>query len=269
VPTLVTTNALVLNRRPWSESSQIVCLISPDLGKLRAVARGARKVPSELGPAVEPITESQFVLSRSPRSDLAHVRAADVLEYFSGVKRSFVKVALASALCELVDRVVPEEVPQEGMYGRVRAALAGMEGAHERTAVNWLWRAAYELAGDIGYAMQFERCVRCGSESRPHPVFSAGEGGPVCGNCRGEAQLPWTPETQEVLRWIATAPLDQIPLRQIPKAQNRGIRTLFEEYFRWHIPNFDRLRWLDMLTITPPWSSPERQPKGGPPGLSG
>lgn len=257
--TLITTNAIVLNRRLWSESSQIVTLVTPDLGKLGAVARGARKIASELGPALEPITESEIVLSLSPRNDLAHVRSADILEHFPGVKRSLVKVALAGALCELVDRAMPHDEPNEPIYRHVRLALSGVEAADDRTAVNWLWRAAYELAADLGYAMQFDRCARCGSTDRPQPGFSAGEGGPVCAGCHTGAALSWLPDTPETLRWLAAAPPERVASRRIPKRVNRDIRLLFEEYFRYHIPSFDRLRSLDMLNLPPLSSPPQRQ----------
>ncbi len=258
MPTLITTDAIVLNRRLWSESSQIVTLVAHDLGKLSVVARGARKITSELGPALEPITESQVVFSRSSRGNLAHVRSADIIEYFPGVKRSLVKVALASALCELVDRAMPEDEPNEPLYEHVRTALLGMERAEDRLAVNWLWRAGYELAADLGYGMQFDRCVRCGSDEAPHPRFSLNEGGPVCRNCTAEFTRLWLPETQLALLRLRTALIeeahrDELFTRRITKPVNRDLRDLFEAYFRYHIPNFERLKSLDILTsLLPP-----------------
>jgi len=263
MPTLITTDAIVLNRRLWSESSQIVTLVAHDVGKLSVVARGARKITSELGPALEPITESQVVFSRSSRGNLAHVRSADIIEYFPGVKRSLVKVALASALCELVDRAMPEDEPNEPLYGHVRTALLGMERAEDRLAVNWLWRAGYELAADLGYGMQFDRCVQCGSLEAPHPYFSLAHGGPVCAACTAEGMQRWLPETQIALLRVRIAPLekaasDELFTRRISKRINRDIRSLFDAYFRYHIPNFERLKWLDILTSLPPPAPDDR-----------
>jgi len=255
VPTLVTTHALVLSRRPWSESSQVVTLLTPDLGKLRAVARGVRRLKSEVGPALEPITESEVVLSQSPRSDLAQIRSAEVEEFYSGLKRSLVRVALAGALCELADRAMPEEEANLPLYEHVRTALRGIERSDDRPAVNWLWWAALQLAADLGYAMQFGACVRCGSTELPHPEFSAAEGGPVCANCRAADRRAtdcraWFPETQRTLLRLAEVSAEELVSHRIPKQINREIRALLEEFFRFHIPGFDRLKSLDILTTS-------------------
>jgi len=250
MPTFLTTNALVLSRHPWSETSQIVTLLTPSLGKVGVVARGARKMTSEFGPALEPITEAQVVLSLSSRSDLANVRSADVEEHFPNIRRSLVKISLASALCELAERAVAEGEPNEPLYGHLRQGFAGMDQAQERLAVNWLWRAAIDVAADLGYGMQFDRCVRCRARNRPHPGFSSAEGGPVCPDCRAEGDQTWLAETQETLGRLAAELPDGVAGRRIRKRVNWDIRKLFEQYFRYHIPNFDRFRSLEMLADT-------------------
>jgi DNA repair protein RecO (recombination protein O) len=247
VPTLTTTNAITLGRRPWSESSQIVTLVTPGLGRLGAVARGSRKMTSDIGPAFEPITESEVVLSQSANNDLAQVRSADVIEYFSALKKSFVRVTLATALCELTSRALPEAEANEVAYEHLRMALSGIDGASDRDAVNWLWWFCLALASDVGYAPQFDSCVNCGTEERPHRWFSAADGGPLCDKCQGQHLRGWLPETQEALRRLLNAGRDQIETERIGKAVNREVRSLIEGYYRYHVPGFSALKSLDML----------------------
>jgi len=248
VPTLITTMALILGRRPWSESSQIVTMMTPDQGRLNAVARGARKLTSEMGPALEPITESQVILSQSPRSDMANVRSAEIVEHFAALRHSLVRVTVASAACEFAARALPEGEANPSAYDHVRTALAGIAATADRDAVNWLWRGLMDLAGDLGYAMQFDRCVQCGASDLPHPAFSVADGGPVCERCSAATMRPWLPETQAALIRLAAASAGAVGADRITKRVNRDIRGLVEEYFRYHIPGFDHLRSLDVLT---------------------
>ena len=257
--TLVTTYAIMLNRRPWSESSQIVTMLTPEHGRLGVLARGARKLTSGFGPALEPITESEVVLSLSPRSDLAHLKTADAVEFFGEAKRSFVRVTLAMALCELAGRVVPEGEANPAAYEHVRAGLAGIDRTGDRDAVNWLWWSALALAADLGYAVQADSCVHCGSADGPHRWFSAAEGGPVCADCGGTALRQWDGATQEGLRWLLHAAVADIGERRLDKPVNRELRRLVEDYYGYHIPNFSHLKSLDLLTsVSAPTADSER-----------
>jgi len=251
VPKVATTNALILGRRPWSESSQIVTILTPEIGKLGVVARGARKLKTGVGPALEPITESELVLSLNREGDLGHVRSAEVVEFFSSLKHSFVRVTLGNALCELVDRTVPEYEESTSVYRHLRTGLTGVDLAADRDAINWLWWTALALASDLGDGLQFDECVCCGNAERPHPWYSVAEGGPVCGNCDVHAKQRWLVDSQDVLRWLSHASRDNVADRRISKKTNGDIRSLIERYYRYHVPNFDHLRSLKLLTADP------------------
>jgi len=203
-----------------------------------------------VGPALEPMTESQVVLSIPAHGDLAQVRSADVLEYFVRLKASFIRVTLASALCELAGTALPEAEANAPAYSHVRVALAGIDGASDRDAINWLWWFALALAADVGYALQADSCISCGSDERPHRWFSTAEGGPVCAACPGQHMKPWMADTQETLRWLLHSEPERIEERRIGKSVNREMRSLIENYYRFHVPGFRSMKALDMLADT-------------------
>jgi DNA repair protein RecO (recombination protein O) len=248
VPDLATTTGIILNRRPWSESSEIVTILTPDLGRIGAMARGSKRQKSGVGPALEPITESQIVVSLSTTGGLSHIRSAEVQEYFARAKSSLVRVALASAVCELAARALPEDEPNPAAYTHVRLSLSRIDVSEDRDAVNWLWWGILAIVGDIGYGFDAASCIHCGNVDTPHRWFSPAEGGPICGNCTGENLRAWMPDTQEALSWILTAPEADIASRRLSKRVNNDIRELLEDYLRYHVPHFDHFRSLDLLT---------------------
>ena len=248
MPEIITTTGIVLSRRDWRESSRLVTFIAPDTGRLRAVARGVRKLTSGVGPALEPVTESEIVFSTSARSDLAQIRSAEVMEYFGSLRRSFIRLALASALCELVEGTLPEAEPAAEVYEHLRDALVHIEAADDGHAVNWFWRSLVLLATDIGYAVQFDSCSVCGAETDDLTGFSLAEGGPVCSECEAAGYRSWQPETLATFRWLMTASDEELTRHRLKKETNREVRRLLESYFRYHIPDFHHLRSLDILS---------------------
>ena len=53
---LVKTSAITLKSRKWGEADRIVTFYAKHLGKIRGVARGARRLKSRMGAALEPLT---------------------------------------------------------------------------------------------------------------------------------------------------------------------------------------------------------------------
>ena len=51
---LVKTQAIALKSLKWGEADRIVTFYAKQLGKIRAVARGARRPKSRMGAALEP-----------------------------------------------------------------------------------------------------------------------------------------------------------------------------------------------------------------------
>ncbi len=81
---LYKTVALVLRRIPLGEKDKILTLFSRDLGKLRAVAKGARKPTSKLSGASEPLLLLRASLAEGSSLDV--LSEAEVREAFPKLK---------------------------------------------------------------------------------------------------------------------------------------------------------------------------------------
>ena len=77
--------ALTLKTAPLAEADLLVTLFTRERGKLRAVARGARRVSSKLIGHLEPLT--QVRLSMAQGRNLDYVNQAQVIDGFSDLKQ--------------------------------------------------------------------------------------------------------------------------------------------------------------------------------------
>ena len=176
-------DAVVLGRRDLGETDRIVELYSREFGRLRGVAKGARRPRSRLAGALEPSTLGTLVFFDTGRSDLVRVDHFDVLEPFVRVREDLVRLGAAAWTLESVTRLTAERDPQPALFGLMVRALRAMAGRArpERAAACFALRAM-DL---IGQRPRLDRCVGCG---RGHPFPDAGldvtAGGLVCGECR-------------------------------------------------------------------------------------
>ena len=77
---LVKTQAITLKSLKWGEADRIVTFYAKQLGKIRAVARGARRPKSRMGAALEPLTLCDLNLFEKSGDTLYRVSQVDLIE---------------------------------------------------------------------------------------------------------------------------------------------------------------------------------------------
>lgn len=187
---LYNVSALVLRRIPLGEKDKIVTLFSREFGKLRAVAKGARKPTSKLAGATEPLVLLRASLAEG--SGLEILSEAQVRESFPLLKNDYGRFLRATYACELLDKVTEERDPHPESFDLLLSTLFILQRAVQPdTALH-----AYELQllAQIGYEPQLHACIRCESffeKDNPPVGYSSARGGALCIACteflRGEA----------------------------------------------------------------------------------
>ena len=79
---LIKTTAITLKSRKWGDADRIVTFYTKEMGKIRAVARGARRMKSRLGAALEPLTICDLNLFEKSGDSLYRVSQVDLVEPF-------------------------------------------------------------------------------------------------------------------------------------------------------------------------------------------
>jgi DNA repair protein RecO (recombination protein O) len=94
--------AVIIRHSDYGEADRLLTLYSRQQGKLRALAKGARKVTSRKAGHLEPFTHVSLQLARS--RDLPIVTQAETLEAFLSLRKDLILTGHASYILELVDR---------------------------------------------------------------------------------------------------------------------------------------------------------------------
>ena len=99
VPRRYTTDAIVLSRFDLGEADRVLTLITPGIGKLKAIAKGIRKPTSRIGGSLEPFAELQVALARGRTFDV--VTQVSVGHAWLNLRDSLRSAATAWYLAEL------------------------------------------------------------------------------------------------------------------------------------------------------------------------
>jgi DNA repair protein RecO len=115
------TEGIVLRARPFGEANRRVTLLTPDLGRVTAHARGVRKLQAKLAPALQPYTCARVTLVRGQGS-WRLTGAREQCNAYYAVRPDRQRTALVARLASLAERLVQGQQPEEACYQALREA---------------------------------------------------------------------------------------------------------------------------------------------------
>lgn len=210
------TEGIVLRARDLSEADRIVTIITPNRGKVRAVAKGVRRMNSKKAGHLEPFCRCALLMAQGRELDI--VAQAETLEAFAHLRASLDLLGPAFYLAELVDSFAEEGGESRGLYDAFVAALVGLEHGADADAVS-RWFELFVLTLN-GLAPSWSACAGCDAPIEPNTpyVFSGDRGGLLCPACRQLDPLAQPVEiaTVKTLRLLAREPLSRIVQVRLP-----------------------------------------------------
>ena len=123
---LVKTQAITLKSRKWGEADRIVTFYAKQLGKIRAVARGARRPKSRMGAALEPLTLCHLNLFEKSGDTLYRVSQVDLIEPFVRFREDLTMMAAAARMVNVVGAVTPDGDPDPNLFDTLEQGLRSL-----------------------------------------------------------------------------------------------------------------------------------------------
>lgn len=222
------TEAIILRRSDFGEADRLLTLFSRDFGKIRAIAKGARKPQSRKTGHVELFMRSRFLLAEG--RDLHIITQAELVEAYTALRADLVRTTYASYACELLDRFTTENDRHVDMYDLLSEALGWFA-----TAADVLLAArVYELRllGMAGFRPQLHECLSCREPIQEQDQFFSAElGGLLCPNCRAQdgRSVPVTAVAVKVLRYLQTRSWEVISGLQLKRPLHRELENLLHQ----------------------------------------
>jgi len=251
VPRRYTTEAIVLSRFDLGEADRVLTLITPSIGKLKAIAKGIRRPTSRLGGSLEPFAELTVALARGRTFDV--VTQVSVGHAWLALRDSLESAATAWYLAELADRSLEERHAAEPLYALLRRAYELLDaGMAPGRVARW-----YEmhLLDELGMRPEVDRCVECDR------VLDAGEqfrwvpplGGVVCERCPGppHARTGLGLDALKVLKAYQRLDIEALAELRLSADVEREVETALREFVRYALERDARsLAFLDEVRAT-------------------
>lgn len=147
-PRMYAVEGVIIKRRNSGESDRILTIFTKEKGKITAIAKGIRRIPSRRAGHVEVFSHVRLMLHRGKTWDI--VTEATSLGRFE--KESLSRVSAGYYLCELIDKMTPDEEVSPYLFDLLLHSLSAVfEEKGEEQRVNIIHVFALELLWTLGF----------------------------------------------------------------------------------------------------------------------
>lgn len=192
-------DAVVLRHSDYGEADRLLTLYTRELGKTRALAKGARKIASRKAGHIEPFTHVKLQLAKG--RDMLIVTQADTVEAYQPLRDDLILTSHASYVIELLDRFTYQDETENSVIFRLLTETLARLASK---ADPWLIIRYYEmrLLDHLGFRPQLFECANCRREILAEDqFFSYSAGGVICPRC-GQGLRNVKPISVETLKYL-------------------------------------------------------------------
>jgi DNA repair protein RecO (recombination protein O) len=178
------TTAIVLRSVDFSETSSVVTLFTRDFGKIRALAKGARRPKGPFESALDLLCLCRIVFLRKSSDALDLLTEAKLERRFRPPGGNLSNLYAAYYVAELLNELTDDYDPHSELFDAADRTLAALRTSSAVAPV--VLRFELTTLHLLGHLPALETCAECGKEVKPlgRVPFSQLAGGVLCQECR-------------------------------------------------------------------------------------
>ena len=236
---------IVLSEVDYKESSKIINVLTEEIGIVGMVARGTKKVRSNLSSVTSKLTYGYFHIEYK-ENGLSTLIEVDVSNNFRNIKRDIGMMSYSLYLLELAMQVYKHESNKE-IYNLLIASLNKIDEGFDYKVITNIFEL--KMLDFLGIRPVVDECVNCGSKVDIVTVSSY-RGGYLCKNCaQGEKIV--NIKTIKLLRmfyYVDISKIEKLDVSQnIKKELSQFIYDYYDRYSGIYLKSRDFLQNLERI----------------------
>lgn len=225
--------AIVLRSYPLHEADLLVTFFTRAEGKVKGVAKAAKKSRKRFGGALEPLTAVRLYYDDREGKELARIDSCDVLASPLTNAVDYPRAVALGHVAELLDELLPDREANDAMFRLSLAVLAHLQGGTIWLPVTYfdLWTVRL-----VGFLPELTECIVCGAALDGRRAFyHALADGLMCEDDKRLASSELTVDSRRLALEMFRAPLDRFEGEDWPKQRGADLRKFLLQIIERHI----------------------------------
>jgi len=234
---LYRTRGIVLRSFNLSETDKLVTFMTEHFGKVKCVAKAARKIKSRFMGSLEPMSYIHLIYFGKENQQLRRLNHADIIQSFQTVREDFQKLYTGIYMNELVDAMAPEGHREKDIF---QLLLDSLRALQDQNNLDPLYRMfEIRLLSLSGYRPELNHCTVCRSTKTGNGWigFSYNKKGIVCGTCMSAngPEIKFTTGTLNYLKKMLTLDIKCSGRLKFPKGMDEEVAKVTHRLILAHV----------------------------------
>lgn len=225
--------AIVLRSYPLRESDLLVAFFTRAEGKVRGVARAAKKSKRRFGGALEPLTYVRVWYEDRERQELARVDSCEVLESPLADRVDYPRAVALGYVAEVLEQLLPEREANDAMFRLALSVLGQL-----RAGAIWMPLTYFDLwvVRLTGLLPELGICIACGTALNGHRAyFHPLADGLMCAADKRLASSEMSKESRMLAAEMFRAPIEQFAGAPWPRQRAAELRKFLAQRIELHL----------------------------------
>ncbi|MGE5322681.1 MAG: DNA repair protein RecO [Actinomycetota bacterium] len=225
--------ALILRTYPFHEADLLITLFTRVEGKVRGVAKSAKRSKRRFGGALEPLTHVIAHWEDKEKQELARIDSCEIISSPLTDEVTYPRLVGLSYLAEVIDQLLPDREPSDEIFRLTLAVVRQLLPDSIWMALTYfdLW-----IVRLIGLLPDLNECVVCGatlngSRAWFHPLAD----GLLCIRDKRLASTEITSESRAVAAEMFRAPVERFAGSPWPRQRAADLRRFLAQRIERHI----------------------------------
>jgi len=225
--------AIILRTYPLHEADLLVTFFTRAEGKLRGVAKAAKKSKRRFGGALEPLTWVRAYYQEREAHELARLDSCDVLESPLTSPVNYPRAVALGHVAEVLDELMPDREVNDAVFRLTVSVLAVL-----RSGAAWMPLTYFDLwmVRLMGYLPELGECIVCGNAlNGSRAWFHALADGLMCQSDKRLASSEMSAESRGIAFEMFRSPVDALAEEEWPKQRGADLRKFLVQIMERHL----------------------------------
>lgn len=222
------THGIIIKRSNLFESDRIITIYTKNKGKIKAIAKGSRKIHSKLSGNLELFCLSNFTIAEGKNIDI--ITGAQIEKCFLDLRKNLHKTRVAQYFAELIEKMTEISDPHPEIFLLFLYALENINTKYNRLVIPYF---EWNLLSQLGYHPELEKCVKCREKVQEceNIYFDSAMGGLICTNCeKGQKKISVT--VIKILRLFLRNNFNKISKIKINRLEEKEIFYITRSFLK-------------------------------------
>jgi DNA repair protein RecO (recombination protein O) len=257
-----TTNAIVIHSHHYGESDKIVTFFTKDFGKMRGIAKGARRSKKRFQNALEIFSHLRLIFFDREGMGLVRAENCDILHHFPRIREDLKRILYGNYYLELVNEMAVEREANAEAFDLLLSFLSTLDTVEPQEEA--LRTFEIRMLSLFGYQPNMRRCGLCRREwgdfkEISSVFFSPEKGALICKQCSNAFNnlIPLSLGTARLIEKISQTELEKVHRLKFTSQALSESRELLPKFIAYQLgKGLKSLKALNSIGDKPKFQNP-------------